>query len=51
VTVRNDTDEYLTREPEDNHYQNLLGTETANGQRRLSELEMTIATSNFCGQR
>ena len=25
VTVGNDSDEYLTRDPEDNHYQNLLG--------------------------
>jgi hypothetical protein len=39
VTVGNDSDEYLTRDPKDNHFQNLLGTEIANGQRRLNELE------------
>ena len=30
------------RGPEDNHYQNLLGTEIADGQRRLNELGVTI---------
>src|SRR5258705_13232296 len=29
VTLGNDSDEYLMRGPEDNHYQNLLGTEIA----------------------
>jgi hypothetical protein len=38
VTLGNDSDEYLTRDPEDNYYQNLLGTEIADGQRRLNEL-------------
>jgi hypothetical protein len=42
VTMGNDSDEYLTRDPKDNHYQNLLGTEIANGQRRLNELGLTI---------
>jgi len=37
VTLGNDSDEYLTRDPEDNHYQSLLNTEIANGQRRLNE--------------
>ena len=42
VTLGNDSDEYLTRGPEDNHYQNLLGTEIADGQWRLNELGVTI---------
>ena len=29
VTLGNDSDEYLTRDPEDNHYQSLLNTEIA----------------------
>jgi hypothetical protein len=47
VTLGNDSDEYLTRDPEDTHYQNLLGTEIANGQRRLKELEGTIGHFQF----
>jgi hypothetical protein len=47
VTMGNDTDEYLTRDPEDNHYQNLLGTEIANGRRRLNELEVTVGHFKF----
>jgi hypothetical protein len=47
VTVGNDADEYLTREPEDNHFQNLLGIEIANGQRRLDELAITIGHYKF----
>jgi len=47
VTVGNDSDEYLTREPEDNHFQNLLGTEIANGQRRLDELAIAIGHYKF----
>ena len=47
VTLGNDSDEYLTRDPEDNHYQNLLGTEIADGQRRLNELEVTIGHIQF----
>jgi hypothetical protein len=47
VTLGNDSDEYLTRDPEDNHYQNLLGTEIADGQRRLNELEVTIRHIQF----
>ena len=38
VTLGNDSDKYLTRDPEDNYYQNVLGTEIADGQRRLNEL-------------
>src|ERR1700682_3376976 len=44
---RNDSDEYLTRDPEDNHYQSLLNTEIANGQRRLNELGVTIGHFQF----
>ena len=47
VTVGDDSDEYLTRDPEDDHYQNLLGTEIANGQRRLDELGVTIGHFQF----
>jgi hypothetical protein len=47
VTLGNDSDEYLTRDPEDDHYQNLLGTEIANGQRRLNELGVTIGHFKF----
>jgi hypothetical protein len=47
VTLGNDYDEYLTRDPEDNHYQNLLGNEIAEGQRRLNELEATIRHIQF----
>ena len=47
ATLGNDSDEYLTRDPEDNHYQNLLGTEIAEGQRRLNELEVTISHIRF----
>jgi len=47
VTQGNDSDEYLTRDPEDNHYQSLLNTEIANGQRRLNQLEVTIGHFQF----
>jgi hypothetical protein len=47
VTAGNNADEYLTREPEDNHFQNLLGTEIANGQRRLNELDVAITHFKF----
>jgi len=47
VTLGNDSDEYLTRDPEDNHYQNFLGTSIADGQRRLNELEVTIGHIQF----
>jgi hypothetical protein len=47
VTLGGDSDEYLTRDPEDNHFQNLLGAEIANGQRRLNELEATIGHFQF----
>jgi hypothetical protein len=47
VTMGNDSDEYLTREPEDTHYQNLLGAEIAGGERRLRELGTTIGHFQF----
>jgi hypothetical protein len=47
ITQGNDSDEYLTREPESNHYQSLLNTEIANGQRRLNELAVTIEHFQF----
>jgi hypothetical protein len=47
VTIGNESDEYLTRDPEDNHYQNLLGIEIAKGERRLNELATTIEHFNF----
>jgi hypothetical protein len=47
VTVGNDSDEYLTRNPEDSYYQNLLGTEIENGQRRMNELAVIIGHFEF----
>jgi hypothetical protein len=47
VTLGNDSDEYLTRDAQDNHYQSLLNTEIANGQRRLNELELAIGHFKF----
>lgn len=47
VTLGNDSDEYLTRDAEDSRYQDLLSTEIANGQRRLSELAVTVGHFQF----
>jgi hypothetical protein len=47
VTQGNDSDEYLTWDPEDSHYQSLLNTEIANGQRRLNKLGVTIGHFQF----
>jgi hypothetical protein len=47
VTQGNDSDEYLTRDPEGSRYQSLLNTEIANGQRRLNELGVTIGHFQF----
>jgi hypothetical protein len=47
VTLGDDSDEYLTRDQEDNHYQNLLSAEIVSGQRRLNELGATIAHFQF----
>jgi hypothetical protein len=47
VTFGNASDEYLTREPQDSRHQDLMGHEIANGQRRLTELDATIAHFEF----
>jgi len=47
VTVGNGTDEYLERDALDSHYQDLFGTEIANGQRRLKELATSITHFKF----
>jgi hypothetical protein len=47
VTFGNDTDEYLTREPLDNHHQRLFEIEISNGQRRLQELSIAIPHFRF----
>ena len=47
VTIGNDSDEYLTREPLDRHHQDLFGTEISNGQRRLRELSLAISHFKF----
>ena len=47
VTIGNDSDEYLSREPEDSRHQDVMGREIANGQRRLTELEVAIAHFEF----
>ena len=47
VTIGNDSDEYLTREPLDNHHQDLFGIEISNGQRRLRELSVAISHFRF----
>jgi hypothetical protein len=47
VTFGNGTDEYLEREPLDNHHQDLFSTEISNGQRRLKELATTITHFKF----
>jgi hypothetical protein len=47
ITLGNDSDEYITRDLEDSRYQDLLGTEIANGQRRLNELAVTIGHFQF----
>src|SRR3984893_2193894 len=47
VTFGNGTDEYLEREPLDNHHQDLFSTEISNGQRRIKELATEIAHFKF----
>jgi hypothetical protein len=47
VTFGNGTDEYLDREPLDNHHQDLFASDIANGQRRLKELTNTISHLKF----
>jgi hypothetical protein len=47
VTIGNDSDEYLTREPLDSHHQDLFDVEISNGQRRLRELVVAISHFRF----
>ena len=47
VTLGNDDDEYLYREPLDSHHQDLFDAEIVNGQRRLKELGSAIAHFSF----
>ena len=47
VTIGNDSDEYLTREPLDSHHQDLFDIEISNGQRRLQELALAISHFRF----
>ena len=47
VTIGNDSDEYLTREPLDSHHQDLFDIEISNGQRRLRELALAISHFRF----
>jgi hypothetical protein len=47
VTVGNASDEYLDREPLDNHHQGLFSEEISNGQKRLKSLADTIAHFKF----
>jgi hypothetical protein len=47
VTMGNASDEYLVREPQDSHHQDLFGIEISNGQRRLQELAATIPHFKF----
>lgn len=47
VTIGNGDDEYLEREPLDNHHHALFDTEIQNGQRRLKELNSSIAHFRF----
>lgn len=47
VTIGNGDDEYLEREPLDNHHHALFDKEIQNGQRRLKELNSLIAHFEF----
>lgn len=47
VTIGNGDDEYLEREPLDNHHHDLFDTEIQNGQRRLKQLNSSIAHFRF----
>jgi hypothetical protein len=47
VTVGNASDEYLDREPLDDHHQGLFSQEISNGQRRLKSLADTISHFKF----
>jgi hypothetical protein len=47
VTFGTGTDEYLERDAIDSKFQDLLGAEIKNGERRLAELETQIGHLNF----
>ena len=47
VTMGNDTDEYLDRDPRDDYHQSLFNLEISNGERRLSELATMISHLKF----
>ncbi len=47
VTLGNGTDEYVDREPLDNHHQDLFTYEITNGQRHLDELAAMISHLKF----
>ena len=47
VTLGNDTDEYLDREPLNSHHQDLFSIEISNGERRLKELANSIPHFKF----
>jgi len=47
VTVGNASDEYLDREPLDDHHQNLFSEEISSGQKRLKSLAVTITHFKF----
>ena len=47
VTCGNGVDEYLEREPLDNHHQDLLEAEISSGERRLEELTIVITHLEF----
>jgi len=47
ITVGNDSDEYLDREPANTALQNEFSTEIANGERRLRELEAGMGHFKF----
>jgi hypothetical protein len=47
ITMGNNSDEYLTRDPRDGAQQDRFGIEIKNGQKRLKELEATISHFKF----
>ena len=47
ITMGNESDEYLTRDPKDSAQQDRFGIEIVNGQRRLKELDLTISHFKF----
>jgi hypothetical protein len=47
ITMGNNSDEYLTRDPRDSAQQDRFGVEIKNGQKRLKELEATISHFKF----